>query len=95
LSALVAAWDPPCFPGLELWKRLELDRLFEQALDGNPADVSDGNLAAIRKRGGQYLVGTPRSQMEQLEAELVKDDWAQVRPEVEIRKVSVPWGEET
>src|SRR3954465_11873957 len=31
--------------------------------------VSEQNLRAIRKRGGQYLVGTPRSQMKQLEQE--------------------------
>ena len=37
--------------------------------------VSEENLAAIRKRGGQYLVGTPRSQTKRLEAELLKDDW--------------------
>ena len=37
--------------------------------------VSEENLAAIRKRGGQYLVGTPRSQMKQFEAELLQDDW--------------------
>jgi hypothetical protein len=29
--------------------------------------VSEENLKAIRKRGGQYLVGTPRSQMKQFE----------------------------
>ena len=57
--------------------------------------VSEENLAAIRKRGGQYLVGTPRSQMKQFEAELVKDDWTQVRPEVEVKKVAIPQGEET
>jgi transposase len=57
--------------------------------------VSEENLAAIRKRGGQYLVGTPRSQMKQWEAELVKDDWTQVRPEVEVKKVAIPQGEET
>jgi transposase len=57
--------------------------------------VSEENLAAIRKRGGQYLVGTPRSQMKQLEAELVKDDWTRVRPEVEVKKVAIPQGEET
>jgi transposase len=37
--------------------------------------VSEENLAAIRKRGGQYLVGTPRRQMKRFEAELLKDDW--------------------
>src|SRR6202163_4142559 len=57
--------------------------------------VSEENLAAIRKRGGQYLVGTPRSQMKQFEAELAKGDWTRVRPEVEVKKVAIPQGEET
>jgi transposase len=57
--------------------------------------VSEGNLAAIRKRDGQYLTGTPRSQMKQFEAELLKEDWTRVRPEVEIKKVLIPEGEET
>jgi transposase len=57
--------------------------------------VSEENLAAIRKRDGQYLVGTPRSQMKHFEAELLKDDWTQVRPEVEVKHVSISGGEET
>src|ERR1700704_819090 len=57
--------------------------------------VSEENLQAIRRRGGQYLVGTPRSQMKQFEEELLKDDWTQVRPEVEIKQVAIPQGEET
>jgi transposase len=57
--------------------------------------VSEENLAAIRRRGGQYLVGTPRSQMKRFEAELLKDDWTQVRPEVEVKQVPIPGGEET
>ncbi|HEY6371090.1 MAG TPA: IS1634 family transposase [Candidatus Sulfotelmatobacter sp.] len=57
--------------------------------------VSEENLQAIRKRGGQYLTGTPRSQMKQFEAELLKDEWTRVRPEVEVRKVAIPQGEET
>ena len=57
--------------------------------------VSEENLEAIRKRGGQYLVGTPRSQMKQFEAELLKDDWTQVRPEVEVKQVAIPQDEET
>jgi len=56
--------------------------------------VSEANLAAIRKREGQYLVGTPRTQMKQFEAELLKEDWKQVRPEVEVKKVALPEGEE-
>lgn len=58
--------------------------------------VSKDNLQAIRRRGGQYLVGTPRSQLKQYEAELVKDDWTEVRPdEVEVKQVVIPGGEET
>jgi transposase len=56
--------------------------------------VSEENLQAIRKRGGQYLVGTPRSQMKQFEEELLKDDWTQVRADVEVKKVAIPQGEE-
>src|SRR3979409_1667534 len=56
---------------------------------------SEENLAAIRKRGGQYLVGTPRSKRKQLEAELLKDDWTQVRPEVAVKQVAFAPGEET
>ena len=56
--------------------------------------VSEENLAAIRQRGGQYLVGTPRRQMKQFEAELLKDDWTRVRPEVEVKQVAIPQGEE-
>ena len=57
--------------------------------------VSEENLAAIRKRGGQYLVGTARSQMKPFAAELLKDDWIRVRPEVEVKKAAIPQGEET
>src|SRR5216683_1447161 len=57
--------------------------------------VSEENLAAIRKRDGQYLTGTPRSQMKQFETELLKEDWTRVRPEVEVKKVAIPQGEET
>ena len=57
--------------------------------------MSEENLKAIRSRGGQYLVGTPRSQMKRFEEELLKDDWTQVRPEVEVKKLAIPQGEET
>lgn len=33
--------------------------------------------------------------MKPFEAELVKEDWTRVRPEVEVKKVAVPGGEET
>jgi hypothetical protein len=36
-----------CYLGLELWKRLELDRFFEQAVDDDPADVPWSRVAAL------------------------------------------------
>jgi transposase len=57
--------------------------------------VSEENLAAIRQRGGQYLVGTPRRQMKRFEAELLQDDWTQVRADVEVKQIAIPQGEET
>jgi transposase len=49
--------------------------------------VSEENLAAIRRRNGQYLVGTPRSQMKQFEAELLnKDGWTQAAGRKEKEK---------
>jgi transposase len=57
--------------------------------------VSEENLAAIRNVGGQYLVGTPRSQMKRFESELLQDNWTQVRPDVEVKQVAISQGEET
>src|SRR5947209_2397549 len=57
--------------------------------------VSEENLEAIRKRGGYYLVGTPRRQMKQFETELLQDNWIQVRPEVEVKQIAIPQGNET
>ena len=36
-----------CYLGLQLWKRLELDRFFEQAVDEDPADVPWSRVAAL------------------------------------------------
>jgi hypothetical protein len=36
-----------CFLGLELWKRLELDRFFEEHVDCEPADVPWSRIAAL------------------------------------------------
>ena len=57
--------------------------------------VSEENLVAIRKRGGEYLVGTPPSKLKQFEAELLKDDFEKIRPDVEVKQVQIPGGEET
>ena len=57
--------------------------------------VSEENLAALRRRGGQYLVGTPRAKLKQFEQHLLEGGWEQVRPEVEVKLVPTPQGEET
>ena len=57
--------------------------------------VSEENLAALRRRGGQYLVGTPRAKLKQFEAELLAGDWERVRADVEVKRLPMPDGEET
>jgi transposase len=57
--------------------------------------VSEENLVAIRKRGGEYLVGTTRSKLKQFEQELLKDDFEKIRPGVEVKQIQIPDGEET
>jgi transposase len=57
--------------------------------------ISEENLKAIRSRGGQYLVGTPRSQLKQFERELLDGDWHRIRPEVEVKRIAIGEGEET
>ncbi|MEP7273432.1 MAG: IS1634 family transposase [Acidobacteriota bacterium] len=57
--------------------------------------ISEANLAALRRREGRYLVGTPRAQMKKFEQELLDPNWEQVRGEVEVKQVPVPGGEET
>ena len=49
--------------------------------------VSEENLEALRRRGGQYLVGTPRAKLKQFEQPLLEGGWEQVRPEVEVKLV--------
>ena len=57
--------------------------------------VSEENLAALRKRDGQYLVGTPRSKLKGVERELLGGGWTQVREQVEAKLVPMPTGAET
>jgi hypothetical protein len=46
-------------------------------------------------RGGQYLVGTPRSKLKEFEKTLLEGDWKQIQEEVEVKLVSLPAGTET
>lgn len=57
--------------------------------------VSEENLVALRRRQGQYLVGTPRSKLKQFEQQLLESGWEKVREDVEVKCVPMPDGEET
>jgi transposase len=57
--------------------------------------VSDANLAAIRRRGGQYLVGTRRTTLRHVERALLDGSWTKVRDEVEAQLIPIPGGTET
>lgn len=57
--------------------------------------VSEANLAAIRRRGGQYLVGTRRTRLRTVERALIEGTWTQVRDDVEAHLVPMPGGTET
>ena len=52
--------------------------------------ASEENLESLRKRGGLYLVGTPRTMLRRVEAALFEKDWKQVREGIEARLVPVP-----
>ena len=47
--------------------------------------VSEENLEFLRKRGGFYLVGTPKSRLRHFEKELLEKDWREVRHGVEVK----------
>jgi transposase len=57
--------------------------------------ISEDNLQALRKRDGQYLVGTPRAKLKQFEKQLLDGPWEKIRPDVEVQRVSTPTGDET
>jgi transposase len=57
--------------------------------------VSEANLATVRRHGGQYLVGTARRKLKQFEAELLKNDFEKIWPDVEVKQIPIPGGEET
>ena len=54
--------------------------------------ASEKNLAALRKSGGLYLVGTPRTLLRKLEAALLEGDWKMVREGIEVKQVPSPDG---
>jgi len=50
-------------------------------------NVSRENLAFIRERGGQYIVGTPKAMLRQVRGELTNEGWQQVREGIKVKCV--------
>lgn len=56
--------------------------------------ASDENLDGLRAFGAKYLVGTPRTMLREVEAELLDQNWKQVREGIDVKKVAAPDGSE-
>jgi hypothetical protein len=57
--------------------------------------ASEENLAFLHQEGRRYIIGAPRSQLKQFEAELLATDWEQIREGLEVKRVPAPEGQET
>jgi hypothetical protein len=57
--------------------------------------VSEENLQYLRGRGGQYVVGTPKSMLRKFEQQLAAAGWEEVEAGVEVKLCPCPDGEET
>jgi len=57
--------------------------------------VSEENLAFLRSREGQYIVGTPKAMLRRFEQHLLDKDWQEVQEGVEVKLVPGPDGTET
>jgi transposase len=55
-------------------------------------NVSEANLAFIRERGGQYIVGTPKAMLRQVHGEISTEGWQQVREGIEVKVVKAGLG---
>jgi transposase len=56
--------------------------------------VSESNIAFLRERKARYLVGTPKSQLREFEAQLLeREGWQEVQDGLEARLVAHPDGE--
>jgi transposase len=54
--------------------------------------ASERNLEALRRAGGLYLVGTPRTLLRKVEAQLLEENWTRVREGIEVKRVASPDG---
>jgi transposase len=57
--------------------------------------VSEENLAFLRSREGQYIVGTPKAMLRRFAQQLLEKNWQEVQEGVEVKLVPGPDGTET
>jgi transposase len=57
--------------------------------------TSEANLEFLRRRGGSYIVGTPKAMLRRFEQYLTERDWHEVQGGVEVKLVPGPEGDET
>jgi transposase len=50
-------------------------------------NVSEANLKFLRDRGGQYIVGTPKAMLRQVQEELSEQGWQEVRQGIKVKFV--------
>jgi transposase len=50
--------------------------------------VSEENLRMLRERAGRYIVGTPKATLRRFEQHLLAQDWTEVQPGVEVKRVA-------
>jgi transposase len=50
-------------------------------------NVSEANLQFLRDRGGQYIVGTPKAMLRQVQGELSDQGWQEVREGIKVKFV--------
>ena len=56
-------------------------------------NVSEKNLEFIRSRGGQYIVGTPKAMLRQVQGQVSEQGWQEVREGIEVKTVRWPASE--
>ena len=50
--------------------------------------VSEANLQMLRERDGRYIVGTPKATLRRFEQHLLDQDWTEVQPGVDVKRVA-------
>lgn len=51
-------------------------------------NVSAANLAFLRERGGQYIVGTPKAMVAKVRSQVGTDAWQEIRPGIKVKTLS-------